>query len=133
MLQSGGVGGGGEVMNSQPQADRYQIYASTPGNSFELRIEAEFLDIIGTKVFKVLVLAIHSHEFGFCSCRTFIMATRDNRSQIHERTISLRFRGIIFSDLVSINKVYITHQFHTTFARGMGGGGGMSKIQIQRL
>jgi hypothetical protein len=55
------MGGGGGVMNSQPQADRYQIYASTPGNSFELRIEAEFLDIIGTRVLRVFLLTIHSH------------------------------------------------------------------------
>ncbi len=49
------------------------------------------------------------------------MATR---SRIHERTISLRFRGIILRVLrleVSAFKAYITNQFQPTFARGGGG------------
>ncbi len=47
-------------------------------------------------------------------------------SQIHERTILLRFLGIILTVFrleVSVFNVYITNQFHTTFARGGGGGG----------
>jgi hypothetical protein len=51
-----------------------------------------------------------------------------NSSRIHERSISLRFLGIILRFLgleVSINYVYITKQFQTSFAEG---GGGRSKI-----
>jgi hypothetical protein len=47
-----------------------------------------------------------------------------NRSRIHERTISLRFLAIILRVLrleVSVNNVYITNQFETTFAQ-VGGG-----------
>jgi hypothetical protein len=43
-----------------------------------------------------------------------------NRSRIHERTISVRFLGIILRFLrfeVSVYKVYITNQFQTTFAQ----------------
>ncbi len=46
-------------------------------------------------------------------------------SRIHERTISLRFLGIILRVLrleVSVYHVYITNQFQTTFARRGGGG-----------
>ncbi len=49
-----------------------------------------------------------------------------NWSQIHKRTISLRFLGIILRDIspeVSVCNVYITNQFLTTFAQGKGGGG----------
>ncbi len=49
------------------------------------------------------------------------------RSQIHERTISLRFLGIILRFLrleVSVYNVYVTNQFQTTFCSGGGGGGG---------
>ncbi len=45
------------------------------------------------------------------------------RSRIHERTISLRFLGIILRVLrleVSLYKVYITNQFQTTFAKKGG-------------
>ncbi len=45
-------------------------------------------------------------------------------SRIHERTISLRFLGIILRVLrleVSIYNVYITNQSQTTFAEGGGG------------
>ncbi len=48
------------------------------------------------------------------------------RSRIHERTISLRFVGIILGVLrleVSVYNVYITKQFQTTFAFFSGGGG----------
>jgi hypothetical protein len=41
------------------------------------------------------------------------------RSRIHERTIMLRFLGIILGVLrleVSVYNVYITYQFQTTFA-----------------
>jgi hypothetical protein len=51
------------------------------------------------------------------------------RSQIHERTISLRFLGIILRVLrleVSVYNVYITNLVQTTFAHWKGGGG--SKI-----
>ncbi len=44
---------------------------------------------------------------------------------MHERTISLRFRGIIlrvFRLEVSVYNVHITNQFQTTFAGGGGGG-----------
>ncbi len=46
-------------------------------------------------------------------------------SRIHERTISLRFLGIILRVLrleVSVYNVYITNQFQPTFAQGGGGG-----------
>jgi hypothetical protein len=46
------------------------------------------------------------------------------RSLIHERTISLRFSGIILRVCrleVSVCNVYITNQFQTTFAQGGGG------------
>jgi hypothetical protein len=42
-------------------------------------------------------------------------------SRIHERTIALRFLGIILRVLrleVSVNNIYITNKFQTTFARG---------------
>jgi hypothetical protein len=45
------------------------------------------------------------------------------RSRIHERTISLRSLGIILRVLrleVSVFNVYITNQFQTTFAQGVG-------------
>ncbi len=48
-----------------------------------------------------------------------------SRSQIHERTISLRFLGIILRVLRledSEYNVYITNQIQTTFAHGKGGG-----------
>ena len=47
------------------------------------------------------------------------------RIRIHERTITLRFLGIILRVLrleVSVYNVYITNQFQTTFAQGGGGG-----------
>jgi hypothetical protein len=49
------------------------------------------------------------------------------RSRIHERTISLRFMGIlgVLRLKVSVYNAYITHQFETTFARGWGGGRGV--------
>ncbi len=46
------------------------------------------------------------------------------RSRIHERTISLRFLGIIlrvFRLEISVYNVYITNQFQTTFAQGVKG------------
>ncbi len=43
------------------------------------------------------------------------------RSRVHERTISLKFLGIILRVLRL--EVYLTGQFQTTFARGGGGGG----------
>jgi hypothetical protein len=48
------------------------------------------------------------------------------RGRIHERTILLRFLGIILRVLileVSEYNVYITNQFQTTFAQTGGGGG----------
>jgi hypothetical protein len=48
------------------------------------------------------------------------------RSRIAERTILLRFLGIILTVLrlqVSVYNVYVTNQFQTTFALGWGGGG----------
>ncbi len=53
------------------------------------------------------------------------------RSRIYERTISLKFLGIILRVLrleVSVNRVYITNQLQT-FARGGGvGWGGVKPI-----
>jgi hypothetical protein len=49
------------------------------------------------------------------------------RSRIHERTISLRFLGIILRVLgleVYVYNVYIKNLFQITFAGGGGGGGG---------
>jgi hypothetical protein len=55
------------------------------------------------------------------------------RSGVHERTISLRFLGIILRVprlKVSVYSVYITNQFQPTFLRwGWGGWGGGSKIR----
>jgi hypothetical protein len=51
----------------------------------------------------------------------------DSRSRILERTILLRFLGIILRVLrleVTLFSVYITNQFQTTFAHGGGGEGG---------
>jgi hypothetical protein len=45
-------------------------------------------------------------------------------SRIHERTISLRFLGIILRVLrleASVYNAYITNQFQTTFSQGGGG------------
>ncbi len=55
-----------------------------------------------------------------------------NGSQIHERTISLRFLGIILRVLtleVSVYNGYITNQFQTTFVGG-GGGGVESVVEV---
>jgi hypothetical protein len=55
------------------------------------------------------------------------------RSQIHERTIWLRFLGIILKGLrleVSLYNVYITNQFQTNFARGGGGGGVKPLVEV---
>ncbi len=55
-------------------------------------------------------------------------------SRIHERTILLRFVGMILWVLrfeVSVYSVYITDQFQTTFFSG-GGGGGSLKPGIAR-
>ncbi len=44
----------------------------------------------------------------------------EDRSRIHERTISLRFLGIILRVLrleISLYNVYITNHFQTTFAQ----------------
>ncbi len=50
------------------------------------------------------------------------------RSRIHERTISLRFLGIMLRVLRL--EVYITNQYQTTFARWGGGGGGVKSTRI---
>jgi hypothetical protein len=53
-----------------------------------------------------------------------------SRSQIHERTISLMFMGMILRVLrleVSVYNIYITNKFHTTFARA-GRGGGVKSV-----
>ncbi len=52
------------------------------------------------------------------------LAVGGDRSRIVERTISLRFLGIILRVLrleVSVNNVYIKNQFQPTFARKGGG------------
>jgi hypothetical protein len=58
----------------------------------------------------------------------------DSLSQIHERTISLKFLGIILRFLtfeVSIYNVNITNQFQTTFSQGgPGRGGGVKSVVI---
>ncbi len=56
---------------------------------------------------------------------------RENRSRIHEHTISLRFLGIILRVLrfeVSVYYVYITNQFQITFAQG--GRGVKSVVEV---
>ncbi len=55
------------------------------------------------------------------------------RSQIHERTISLGFLGIILRVIrleVSGYDVYIAHQFQTTVAQG-GGWEGVKSVSIE--
>ncbi len=52
-------------------------------------------------------------------------AGSESRSRIHERTILLRFLGIILKVLrleVSVYNVYIINQFQTTVAQKEGGG-----------
>ncbi len=54
----------------------------------------------------------------------YSLASSVTRSRIHERTISLRFLGIILRVLrleISMYHVYITNQFQSTFAQGVGG------------
>ncbi len=66
----------------------------------------------------LLLFIIHEGERGDC---LFICRFPQSWSRIHERTISLRFLGIILRVLrleVSICNVYITNQFQTTFAGG---------------
>ncbi len=49
--------------------------------------------------------------------------SQQSRSRIHERTISLRFLGIILKVLrieVSVSNMYITNKLQTTFAQGGG-------------
>jgi hypothetical protein len=48
-------------------------------------------------------------------------------SRIHERSVSLMFLGVTLR--VSVNNVYISNQFQTTFAQGERVGGGESKIR----
>ncbi len=59
-----------------------------------------------------------------CNTQVSVTVFRcDCRSWIHERTISLRFLDIILRVLtleVSIYNVYITNQFQTTVAQGVG-------------
>ncbi len=55
------------------------------------------------------------------------------RSRIHERTISLRFLGIILRVLrleVFVYNVYIINQFQTTFAQGGGGGVKYCRLEV---
>ncbi len=62
------------------------------------------------------------------------MYRRGNCSQIHERTLSMRFLGIILRFLrleVSLYDVYITNQFQTNFAHGVGGGGAGIKPLVE--
>ncbi len=39
----------------------YNPWPFLPTNSFRIRPEAEFLDVIGTKVLRVFLLAVHNH------------------------------------------------------------------------
>ncbi len=55
------------------------------------------------------------------SSLAFSLFVQQPWSRIHERTILLRFLGIILEVLrleVSVYSVYITNQFQTTFAQG---------------
>jgi hypothetical protein len=55
------------------------------------------------------------------------------RDRVHERKILLRFLGIILRVLsleVSVYSVYITNQFHTTFAQGGGGEGEIPLVKL---
>jgi hypothetical protein len=66
------------------------------------------LGVIGTKILRFFLLAIHVTSTNI----------------FHERTISVTLLGMIFSVIrlrVSVKNVYITNQFQTTFARGGGG------------
>jgi hypothetical protein len=59
--------------------------------------------------------------------------TPNSRSRIHERTILLRFMGIIMRVLrleVSIYNDYIINQFQTTF--GWDGGGGVKSVDCEQ-
>jgi hypothetical protein len=52
-----------------------------------------------------------------------IISDKENRSRIHERTISLRFMAIISDSrfLYTMFTLHITSQFQTTFAQGGAG------------
>ncbi len=56
---------------------------------------------------------------GFCACISILQIFQ--KPKINERTILLRFLGIILRVLrleVSVYNVYITNQFQTIFAGG---------------
>jgi hypothetical protein len=58
--------------------------------------------------------------------RGSVLEVNEDRSRIHERTILLRFLGIILRVLrleISVYNVYIKNQFQATFAGGGGRGG----------
>ncbi len=58
-----------------------------------------------------------------------------SRNRIHERTISLRFLGIILKVLrleVSLYNVYITKQFQSFFAQGVEGGKSVGEVTARR-
>ncbi len=58
---------------------------------------------------------------GMYRVPTHTQVNMQYRSRIHERTISLRFLGIILRVVkheVSVHNVYITNKFRTTFNQG---------------
>jgi hypothetical protein len=57
------------------------------------------------------------------------------RSQIHERTISLGFLGMILRVLrleLSVYNVYISNQFQPTFAQGVGGVKSIVEVTVRK-
>jgi hypothetical protein len=75
--------------------------------------------------FKILLVKPFARHFLCFSIALFNKA-KVYRSRIHERSISLRFLGIILRVIrveISVYNVYFTNQFQTTFAWGWGGGG----------
>jgi hypothetical protein len=60
----------------------------------------------------------------------FVASIAQTGSRFHERKSSLRLMGIILRVLrleVSVNNVYISNQFQTTFAQGGGGAKSFSR------
>jgi hypothetical protein len=97
----------------------YKVYSSCFFNfpySYSLSIP---FPLLPDRIFASNCLSCFSGSLSFSNCSV------SNGSHIHECTISLKFLGTSFRVLrleVSVNNVYITNQFQTTFAQGGRGG-----------
>ncbi len=124
-MDGGGYWGGGGAGSEEKSFRRKRFCAAMPNLSMEpptginnvqcawLLSCFDFPAIFPSYafIFKNLANSIHCQKISPFS---------EDRSRIHERTISLRFLGIILP-VVFVYNVYITNQFKTTFAeRGEG-------------